>query len=217
MSIRIVFIHGFGYSPTMFAPLAQRIEVDHQYDIDFGFFGPSRSEVPICSMPTVVIGHSLGVLRYLATTPFPTDGLVSLAGFSRFCTTDDFPHGVTPILVKRMQKKLARNARALLTEFYTLCGDNITLLSDDSVPNVAALSAALDDLLHLDARSTPLPQTLALAGRADAVTPLAMQEAIFRNRPDVTFHVHDTAPHTLPLTHPDWCAHHINAFIRRFM
>ncbi len=217
MSVRIVFMHGFGYDATVFEPLARHLKEHEIHYLDFGFFGAAQKTVTTSVLPTFVIGHSLGVLRYMATQPFPVHGLVSLAGFTQFCASDDFPQGVAPVLVKRMQKKLLRNPHALLNEFYNLCGDKTTSISPDATTDTEALSRGLDDLLQLDMRSVALPETLALAGNNDAVTPPTLQKALFYDRPGVTFVMHENAPHALPLTHTNWCADHINAFIRRFI
>lgn len=200
MKPRITLVHGWSYDASIWRevlPLLNGLDVEVA---DLGFFGkPSLPQS--CEVPRIAVGHSLGVLWWLALTDLPWAKLVAINGFPRFTAAADFPAGVAPRVLERMIKRFAVAPAAVLVDFHTACGGAGPALPADTAP----LAAGLGTLGEADGRAvlaTRLDDVLALAARDDAIVPAALSEAAFGPRLEWMAQ----GSHLLPLTHPQACA-----------
>lgn len=200
MKPRITLVHGWSYDAAIWRevlPLLAGLDVEV---VDLGFFGTPALPRP-CEAPRIAVGHSMGVLWWLALTDLPWTKLVSLNGFPRFTAAPDFPAGVAPRVLDRMIKRFAVAPAAVLADFHTACGGAGPALPADAAP----LAAGLRTLGEADGRNVlaaRIDDVLALATRDDAIVPAALAEAAFGPRLEWIAQ----GSHLLPLAHPQACA-----------
>ncbi|MDO8347317.1 MAG: alpha/beta fold hydrolase [Rugosibacter sp.] len=210
----ITLLHGWGYDAGLWREVVPLL-ADYTVDTpDLGFFGKNpalatRRAGP-CSAPHLAVGHSLGALRWLVAEEAAWDALVIINGFPRFTAADDFPQGVAPRVLTRMQRRFAQTPAEVLSEFQNACGVPGPPLPADTRP----LAQGLDFLATADGR-TCLAQRLKdihiLASRDDGIVPAALSEAAFAALPAAQMHWCDSGNHALPLTRPQDCAALIRA------
>jgi len=173
---------------------------------DLGFFGAaSQPELPP-GRPVLAVGHSFGLLWLLHQSNPAFRGVVSINGFTCFARRDDFPAGIAPRLLQRMQARLATDAAGVVTDFRSLCGVATPL---PGAPAVESLSAGLEALRNGDERHAMV--TAALCGASDSLVSPAMSRACF---PGDKIHWHEGG-HMLPLSAPGWCAGQLSRLLDR--
>lgn len=203
MKPRVTLIHGWSYDASIWRdvlPLLNGLDVEVVEVADLGFFGTPALPQP-CAAPRIAVGHSMGVLWWLALTDLPWQKLVSLNGFPRFTAAPNFPAGVAPRVLERMIKRFAVAPAAVLADFHAACGGPGPALPADPAP----LAAGLRTLGETDGRAALITRSddvLALASRDDAIVPAALSEAAFGPRLEWI----EQGSHLLPLTHPRECA-----------
>ncbi|WP_126445601.1 alpha/beta fold hydrolase [Sulfuricystis multivorans] len=195
----VVFVHGWGYDAHLWDEV--RALLDPTLGIvtlDFGYFG-AASPAPTLDEPVLAVGHSLGVLWWLAQSAIPWRRLLSINGFPRFTASADYP-GVAPRLLCRMQQQFRKAPATVLADFHARCGGHAPF----GLPNLARLAAGLDALGEWDGRArlaSRRSDVVALAGTNDPIVPAAMSRMAFG-----TVEFIDTTGHLLPETHPEICA-----------
>ena len=171
-------------------------------------------------------GWSLGGLRALQETlegRSPATHLILIAGTARFCADGERWPGLPEANLRALQRQLARDPREALTGFHRLCAgpdapaDLIHERTETSLKmGVEALGTGLQTLLTLDMRNAlagcRIP-VLVLHGMRDTVIPLAAADRMLDDLPLAKLVRHPHAGHDLPLTHPDWVAEQIAAFL----
>lgn len=214
--MHITLLHGWGYDAGLWREVVPLL-ADYTVDTpDLGFFGKKsalvtrRDDAQNPRIPFLAVGHSLGALRWLVAEEAAWDALVIINGFPRFTAADDFPQGVAPRVLARMQRRFAQTPAEVLSEFQNACGVPGPPLPADT----RALAQGLDFLATADGR-TRLAQRLKdihlLASRDDAIVPAALSEAAFAALPAAQMHWCDRGNHALPLTRPQDCAALIRA------
>ncbi|MEO5364199.1 MAG: hypothetical protein H7838_11340 [Magnetococcus sp. DMHC-8] len=204
----LLLVHGWGLGPGLWHALRRALPDWPCLALDLGFFGRPRLAVPT-GQPVLAVGHSLGflwLLHHLEQAPWRRDcvGLVSLAGFARFARAPDFPHGVAPRLLARMQQRLPDDTGGVLRDFCQQSG--WPHCPEQPVPDAAPLLHGLHWLATWDHRAAlrawdgPLH---ALAARDDRIVPPALTAACFA--PHQT-HWLAHGGHLLPLSRPTECA-----------
>ncbi len=208
----LLFVHGWAFDATVWAPLRAELQDSPQAVFDAGYFGPARE--PALAGPVIAIGHSLGVLRLLRELPQNCLGLVSINGFARFAAAPGFEAGVAPRVLERMSRRLSSDPAAVLDDFRQRCGDG----SDFGEPRLAPLARDLQALRDEDRRDAlaalPVP-LLVLAGADDPIVPAPMTRASFAGHADAEMHQCEGGGHLLPLSHAPWCAARIRAYMAR--
>lgn len=200
MKPRITLVHGWSYDASIWRevlPLLAGLDVEVA---DLGFFGTPSLPQP-CAAPRIAVGHSLGVLWWLALTDLPWTKLVAINGFPRFTAAAEFPAGVAPRVLERMIKRFAVTPGAVLADFHTACGGAGPALPADPAPLAAGLRT-LGEADGREALATRSDDVLALAARDDAIVPATLSEAAFGPRLAWI----EQGSHLLPLTHPQACA-----------
>jgi pimeloyl-[acyl-carrier protein] methyl ester esterase len=202
----LLFVHGWGFDSTVWDEVIRRLDGMDCAAVDLGFRGERR--LPEIQGP-LVVGHSMGFAWALAHLPGPWAGAVAVNAFPRFTRADDFPDGVPPHRLQRMQAQFAETPAEVTATFLARCGvaePDVAGLRPGPLAEGLAWLAECDQRAALATLACPL---LALAGDADPLVTPAMSRAGFAGRPL------DFLPdggHLLPVTHPEWLAARIRAF-----
>lgn len=188
----VIFVHGWGFEPTLWNDVITRLEGIEPLCIDLAN--------PPASLPdnAIAVGHSLGSLWLLKQNK-PFKGFVSINGFDCF-----HEHGDTRA-TKAMQRNLRNNPEQQLRDFYTACG-----VSDYPGLYKDWLHDGLKWLLTWDGQNQLECLTMALAARDDLIVSPDMSTAIWDR---TELHWTDLGGHVLPLTKPDWCVDKLQEFI----
>lgn len=204
----ISLVHGWGYDASVWRDVTPLFAGEPEL-IDLGYFGKSAPAARRAG-PRIAVGHSLGALWWLVHNSPAWDALVIINGFPRFTATADFPAGVAPRVLARMQRRFAQEPAAVLAEFQQACGT-----AGPALPaNTHALARGLEFLATADGRARLGERRAAihaLASRNDAIVPAALGEAAFAVLPDTQMHWCGNGGHALPLTRPHDCAALIHA------
>lgn len=207
----LVLLHGWGFDASTWEPMRARLDGWEIHAADAGYFG--RAVVPERPAAYVAVGHSLGAMRCLDEGG-GCRGLVLINGFARFSAADDFPAGVPARVLDRMLARLAADPAAVVSEFRRRCGADDPMAAGS--PDGPALVGGLRDLREGDARPAwrgrRVPARI-LAGEADPVVTPALTVSSFGE--EVAWCA--GGGHLLPLTHPEWCAGQIRAFVRELV
>ena len=217
MNLGLVFYHGWGLDASFWQPLAARLGPYPQVFFDAGYFG--TPQIPDLSPDHrwVGIGHSLGFARALQAPPAGGwAGLVSVAGFTRFCATATDGVGQPRRVVERMVRAYAQTPQTVLADFLARCELAACLPALNAERNDTLLAADLARLLDIDvqpqwkASTTPV---LALAARDDAIVPSALTEATFAQRRQTRLVWSAQGGHALGHAGADFCAAAITEFL----
>ncbi len=204
--MKIVLVHGWGFHSGVWDPLVPHLG-DHEFHrIDLGFIrgGPRPSnDMPAGSL---CIGHSFGVMWLLKHGPRPMRALVSIAGFD--CLYKYVPEDV----LAAMREGMRDNPLEQMQNFWKQSG--FAGHEPDGELDAGGLRGGLDWISTWDAGEelkTLKAPVLALAARDDPVVREEMTQAVWGNGV-AELHWLEKGGHLLPLTHPEWCAEHINRF-----
>jgi pimeloyl-[acyl-carrier protein] methyl ester esterase len=202
----LLFVHGWGFDASFWAPVAERLPDFRRAFVDLGFRG--QPATPDVATP-VVVAHSMGLAWALANVPRPWGGLVAVNSFARFTRAPDFVSGVVPRLIERMVAKFADEPGAVTADFLSRCGVESP---DTEGMDTARLGESLrwlavcDERAALAALDCPVQ---ALAATRDMIVPEQMSRESFARHPLV---VADGGGHLLPHSHPEWVAQNIRQF-----
>ncbi len=161
--------------------------------------------------PPVVAGWSAGALAALAAAaarPELMRGLVLIAGAAQFCRTPDYPWGQPHGSLRALQRRLLRDARAALADFFDMAyapaglpmEERNRLIDAALASGRTALLAGLDFLERTDLRpvlpDVTIPVRL-IHGRRDLVIPWQASAYLARRLPAAELILPD-AGHALP-------------------
>jgi len=202
----LVFVHGWGFTPDFWRPLAYKLpDYDHKF-VDLGFTGDIQ---PIEDESAFYITHSMG-LAWVTEHVTHCGGVVAINGFTKFCADDDWPEGMAPRLLARMIRQFDRDPAGVWCEFMKNCG-----MEDPVYPeglNAKALGEGLRYLKTCDVRegfvALDCPKLAISAGR-DQIVSEKMSAASFGE--GVIWY--KDANHLLPLFEPQALADDIRRFL----
>ncbi|QCO19025.1 alpha/beta hydrolase (plasmid) [Azospirillum brasilense] len=173
-----VFVHGWGFGPTVWDAVRNALADGESMAVDLGFYGPpSLPKIP-AGRPVVAVGHSFGGLWLLHERPFAWDGLVLVNGFPRFTEGDGFAPATPRRLLDRMIARFDAVPEAVTGDFLRRCGVEAPLSEG---LDAARLGDALRALRDWDARDALTGPALVLAGGQDPIVPPIMTEQAFRD------------------------------------
>lgn len=160
----------------------------------------------------VGIGHSYGFRRLLDCQLANCRGLVSICGFYDFVASA----GTDARIVKAMVRRMESSPVSVLQKFLENCGmadraDQVGRLESEAL-NIESLKTDLKALLTGGPSGQDVEQSvpiLPLAASHDKIVPVALTRSEFEQPL-----FHPTAGHSLGFQYSDWCASHIQEFLR---
>lgn len=213
----VVLLHGWASHPQVFRGLARALEKHGRVHV---LALPGYADMAACEPYTLeriadtlaaaapeqcsVVGWSLGAQAALAwaqRAPKQVQRLVLIGATPRFTQCADWPHAVTPMVMRQFTSAIQRDLPGVLRRFVALqsLGDAQavrvahalrTALFTNALPAPAVLEAGLEILRTGDLRAL-LPSiaqpALVLHGEQDAVTPCAAGEALSQQLPNARF------------------------------
>ena len=213
-SLTLVFAEGWAMDDRFWEPLAARF-ADHElrfctrqyYLDDAGNDCESAGETG-----WVGIGHSYGFRRLLDCQLANCRGLVSICGFYDFVASA----GTDARIVKAMVRRMESSPVSVLQKFLANCGmadqaDQVGRLESEAL-NIESLKTDLKALLAGGPSGQDVEQSvpiLSLAASHDKIVPAALTRSEFEQPL-----FHPTAGHSLGFQYSDWCASHIQEFLR---
>lgn len=211
MTQPLVFIHGWSFNSTMWRPVIEKLEGAFAcHTIDHGFLEGGTTDWEDVSRPAVYVCHSLGLLWLLAEwqrakCPPQPRALIAVAAFSNFMAF------TKPDNLMKTRAGIEVNARGQLIHFWRQTGAGLWLKKP--LPNTPRLLEGLDWLRDRDmteAKEQITCPITVIAAKEDNIVPKAATEAEWQTHPHARPIIwHETAPHALPLTEPDWLAEKI--------
>lgn len=222
--LRLVVVHGWGCGPEVWEPVLSTLDRLSACVLDLGYFGASQRDthrqVEILRsgpQPVLAVGHSLGFLWLLSQGGWPEGtAFLGINAFGRFAGAEDFPPGVSPRVLRRMQMGLNRDAAQVVTDFRARCGLEPVSAGTLCEP---ALQNGLIDLMTLDARATlaalvkKTGTVKILAGAQDPIVSPEMTLASFPAGTPIGWQA--DGGHMLPLTHPHVCVEAVRSMMRQ--
>lgn len=239
---RLVLLHGWASHPLVFQGLKR--ELDKQFHVQVlplpGYDGAAACEpytlermadtlAKAAPKHCGVIGWSLGAqvaLTWARRTPQQVRRLALIAATPCFTQRNDWPHAVTPMVMRQFTSQIQRDCPSVLRRFVALQSLNDkhavrvahklrTALFTNALPLPAVLESGLELLRTSDLRAG-LPSiqqpALVLHGEHDAVTPCAAGEALSHALPQGQFHKMSGAGHAPFLTDAGAVAALVTAF-----
>lgn len=219
----VVLLHGWGYTPRVWAHLVQAlvsggerfaIECPDVTDINAGLSS-------VVADGSIVVGWSLGGIRALELTamhPEKCAALVLIGATPRFVQSHDWKHGLASDTVEAFRQSFTSNPGKTMRRFLALQALNdarrplvtSTLESTLADPEVShlALQQGLDKLFSADVRNE-LPQELPcmiVHGKGDAVVPVSAAEWLHQSLPHSTLHVLEGVGHAPHVSEPNTIA-----------
>lgn len=148
---RALLVHGWGFDPSLWAPLRAALPGPAWSALDLGYFGPVRGEAP--PGLDLVVGHSFGCLWALGEPGLAGVPLVAVNGFPRFSAAPDYAQGTPVRVLDRMLKRLEEAPLEVLRDFHARLGT----APPPGVPDAARLRADLLRMRDEDARGRAQP------------------------------------------------------------
>jgi len=228
----LILLHGWGFNGEIWQELATALASSWQvYQIDLP--GHGRSPLVDFSLPwltetlakelppnAVWLGWSLGGLVALAMAhrqPTAVRGLALIASSPRFITAPDWPQAMAPAVLENFYQQLQADTSSTLRRFFALQVKGCATahqqlrylnrwLSQNPLPQPAALEAGLTLLQHTDLRSElaqlHCPALLCLGGH-DTIVPVSVGEACQQWQPALQKVIIESAAHIPFLSHPE--------------
>lgn len=199
--IDVVFVHGWSFDKHLWNGILPLLRNARPHMVELGFTGASPSGMDNIPDYSILIGHSLGALWLLQNMTRHPRAFISIGGFDCF-----FKQGSLRQL-REIKLLIRRDPAAMLNHFRAEAG--ATGLYGETTCNTSLLQKGLRSLETDDEADTlsalPCP-AIGLAARDDIIVPEAMSKSIWGK---YTLHMRDDGGHTLPFTHPEWCANYI--------
>lgn len=213
----LVFLHGWGFGPDVWRPLASAFPDRPVALLNAGYFGPQQMSLPANPDGWIGVGHSQGFAQLLSMD-FAWRGLMGLGGFLRFCSSPGRDAGTPADMLDAMLARLDLDPADVLRRFLRRCG----LTGQPSVqPGPSGLARLRQDLLllrDLDLCASPqlpatLPPILLLHAADDRIAPLALAQEAQQLLPGSQLHVFESGTHALPNTRTEDCRTRIQEFL----
>lgn len=202
MSVRVVFIHGWGMSSNVWSAMTNAFP-NHEM-IDLGFMGDMYKADVSKDDKSVFITHSLGTAYALRHHTNQMRALVSINGFACFKRFAD------DTILRAIGQKLESDPLLYMQNFWRRCG-----LADrpEGVLHYDRLKEGLGWLRDWDEggglRNINVP-VLSLAGARDKITPLDLMKEEWSG---FNMKIAEDGGHVLPVSHTDTCVTYIKEFM----
>ncbi len=213
--VKVLFVHGWASSAAIWSRCAEQLEqmlqpVTLDCDVvDRGYFGDRCKEFPRGHFD-LAVGHSTGLSWLISQQHASFDKLVSICGFTRFCSGEGFAAGWSPGIVERMCRQLAKSPNSVVGNFWQKASTTRPGHAHPprplEKPNAARLQEDLQALPSIDCRQqwTSLAGAqLVIAGTADQIITAEHSQLCFGNQ---RMEWIQTDSHWIPWTFPETCA-----------
>jgi pimeloyl-[acyl-carrier protein] methyl ester esterase len=244
----VVLLHGWASHPQVFRGLALALEkpraLEKKCRVQVMAL-PGYNATPACTPYTLeriadtlaasapkscsVVGWSLGAqvaMTWAQRAPKQVQSLAVIAATPCFTQHSDWPHAVTPAVMRQFTAQIARDCPSVLRRFVALQSLNDThavsvahklrsALFTNPLPPQPVLEAGLEILRVADLRAllpTIQQPVLVVHGEHDAVTPCAAGEALSQALPHAQFQKVAGAGHAPFLSNPTAVAALLQAF-----
>lgn len=200
----VVMCHGWAYGPSLFDPFLHWVREQHPalwaalqwVTVDLGYGTATAPSNPgtlhyanlsqLNPAECVAIGHSLGFAKLLEHST-QWAHVVSVGGFTHFCSQPKAPEGIAPRVLDRMIKLADMDLPTVLADFQTRCGlplpnahssrwNGEALLSDLHLLKSIDVSTQLTD--HIQAKGL----ATSLEFSEDAIVPASLSAACFQGK-----------------------------------
>lgn len=223
----MVFLHGWGTHPVIWAPLLEWFPGAHALPLPG--YAASEPAFTLDEMAAVIaaqmeagsnlVGWSLGgqvAARIALDYPEKVAHLTLIAATPCFVNREDWPHGIDAGIFDQFASNLEQDYAGTIRRFLSLqaqgSSDMREVLSglrrrllDQPRPAPGALEAGLDILQHGDLRegmqALSVPLTL-IHGRGDKLAPIASSRWLAKAVPHARLHEIEAAGHAPFLSHP---------------
>lgn len=174
----ILFVHGWGYDASFWDPVRVALGDVPSTAVDLGYFGAADTTLP--GDAALLVGHSLGFLWLARQSALKHVPLIGINAFPRFLEAEDYRPAIAARVLERMRRRVIGDTRGVLADFWARAG----AAGPEATPNSDALAEGLDHLAAWDERenlAARASRTRLIAGREDAIVPVAMTEMAFKN------------------------------------
>lgn len=213
----LVLLHGFGFDAAIWTPLLPALSAYRCYLVDLPGFGCSEimdfatfKQKLLAQLPekTTLLGWSMGGLyatRLALEVPDRVECLINVASSPRFLQEGDWP-GMSQEVFASFCERLLRHPTQTLTHFiqWQLQGQTLPCEVMPKKPSEEGLREGLNALMTWDFRSElneiKMPIHY-LFGRLDAITPIAVMQAIQKQMMHAACEMLPQAAHVPFLSH----------------
>jgi pimeloyl-[acyl-carrier protein] methyl ester esterase len=200
---KVVFVHGWGFDPSFWDPVRERLDGVKSGALNLGFFGEEN-----IIEGDVYITHSMGLAWTLLNAK--PKALIAINGFTKFCSNEEWVDGVAPRMLHRMIRQFDRNPDKVWCDFMTNSGMKNPEFPDGANPQT--LCKGLQNLENWDVReafSAFSGKKLILSSNKDRIVPEKLTSASFGD--DVIWYKEGN--HLLPISDPQSVADNIREFL----
>ena len=202
---KIVFVHGWGFDASFWDQVRNCLGNLPSEVVDLGFF-----KEPKTTSGDIYITHSMGLAWTLKNVN--PRAMVSINGFTKFCSGPDWENGVHPRMLKRMIRQFDKSPENVWSDFMSNSGvDNPNFPAG---ANLSALTEGLKSLETWDVRKEYenfSGKKLNLASTHDRIVPEKLSTASFGE--DVIWYKEGN--HLLPISQAQSVADQIQEFLDR--
>ena len=213
--IRILFVHGWASNAEIWSRCTDRLkQMVHPTKVncvfvDRGYFGDPVIEVPEDHFD-LAVGHSAGLSWLMSQPGASCDKLVSIGGFTRFCSGNDFAAGWHTRIVDRMSRQLVLSSPTVIEDFWEKASTARTGHANPPLPPdkpiAVRLQTDLQALSSVDCRqqwTSFAGPRLVIAATADRIISPEHSQLCFG---DQQVEWIQTDSHWIPWTFPETCA-----------
>lgn len=200
MKKHFIFCHGFGFDKNFWDNLVPYFAKNCTTYIDLGYFNNKLDFSPKNGdMPTIGIGHSLGLLKLLKLKQ-QFDCLIGLNGFVNFLGNDDKLRKNRHQELERLKRNFKKSTITTMESFYKKCRISANMEKVHEINK----DVAFNDLEYLSENISIPSHTsmLVIGAKDDVIVPPEVLWDNFNNHPNVAIQIMDQGKHGLGFTAP---------------
>ena len=211
MSIKLLFSHGWGFDASFFYKLGKLLIDFPQVHLEHCYF----SSKPIKFDDTlqdrwIGIGHSFGLSKLLN---YPLHGIISLAGFTKFCRNNDDTSGYSMRILDKMIAATQSNPMGVLKNFYQRCYVNKKISTSININHLIRDLKIMSHLNKMDALNQFNIPVLGMIAKDDHIISKGLFMDNFKNTSKFELICFKKGGHGLAFNQPQPCAEVIKQWI----
>lgn len=192
----LLFLHGFATNSKVWDAQVKEFSKDFTIHFDTEDLDPEEK--------LIVIGWSMGgiaAIKYCLQNKDRVKGLVLISAFPKFLKSDDFPLGLSPALMRNLEKKLETSFTNGLKFFYEMImpdKNSQHLLADITPKDRGQILEDFEQLKTVDIReklkeiNTP---TLIIHGNKDQIVPIESAEYLAKHIKNAQMYIFEDVGH----------------------